>query len=430
MIKILKLVLFFLIIAFPVILFGQETFSVMQYNLLGYSSSGYITCDDNNNNIDDKDNYIKTIFQYVKPDIFTVNEISSNSTDHTRLLTNCINTNGISNYKRATLTNYSNSIIVNQLFYNSSKFSLYSQDVISSGVRDINVYKLKYYKNDIDNKSIFLYCIVAHLKAGTYDSDKNDRADMTSNIMSFLANLNSAENVLIMGDFNLYTSNETAYQNMVNPSDDAIKMHDPIEMEGNWSSNSYYSSVHTQSTHTYNNSCAATGGLDDRFDFILASNSIMHNTKKIAYVMDSYKVVGQDGQHYNDALTDSPTNSSVPSDVLNALYNNSDHLPVTLTLKINTTTGIDDLQEISGINIQYTNPCSNELKINISNSKSYQGKLSFELYSVLGQKLLSDVFELNAKNFFVDVSNLSSGTYFLHFSDENNNHITKKLIKK
>ncbi|HBF88198.1 MAG TPA: hypothetical protein DDX39_06100 [Bacteroidales bacterium] len=419
-------VLFFL----ASVVFGQDTITVMQYNLLGYTSDNYITCNETNNNIDDKDAYIETIFHYVKPDIFTVNEISANSSDHQRIVDNCLNTNGLTTFQKATMTNYAGSELVNQLYYNSDKFSIALQDVILDDLRDINVYKLKYFENDVDNNPIYLYCIVAHLKAGNYDNEDVERAEMTGKIMSYLDNLNSYNNILVMGDFNLYTSSEVAYQNMINHSNPDIKMNDPVDQAGSWSSNSSYASIHTQSTHTADNDCASTGGLDDRFDFILASNSIMHNTNKFAYVVDSYKAVGQDGLHYNSALSSSPTNSSVPSDVLNALYNNSDHLPVTLKLKVNTTTGVDDLLSNSGLNIQYINPCNNELKLYISTDNISKNDVRFELYSVLGQKLIcKDLIVNNNKNYFgIDVSKIHAGTYFMHFVDEKNNRTTKKLI--
>jgi hypothetical protein len=54
-------------------------------------------------------------------------------------------------------------------------------------------------------------------------------------------------------------------------------------------------------------------------------------------VIGSYEALGNDGRHFNANLN-SGSNSSVPGDVLDALYKMSDHLPVSLQLKVNRTT--------------------------------------------------------------------------------------------
>jgi len=85
----------------------------------------------------------------------------------------------------------------------------------------------------------------------------------------------------------------------------------------------------------------AAGGLDDRFDHILASLDIISGGKNVKYISGTYKALGNDGNHCNDSINQG-TNTSVPSAVLNALYGNSDHLPVILKLQIDVATGIND----------------------------------------------------------------------------------------
>ncbi|MCR4847690.1 MAG: hypothetical protein K5920_02415, partial [Bacteroidales bacterium] len=67
---------FLLILAFPLLSKAQETITVMQYNLLQYGNyqSGFAECFETNNNTQHKDECIRTILDYVKPDIFTVCE--------------------------------------------------------------------------------------------------------------------------------------------------------------------------------------------------------------------------------------------------------------------------------------------------------------------------------------------------------------------
>ncbi|MDZ7764315.1 MAG: hypothetical protein U5K00_07790 [Melioribacteraceae bacterium] len=86
----------------------------------------------------------------------------------------------------------------------------------------------------------------------------------------------------------------------------------------------------TQSTRTTAFGGGATGGLDDRFDLILFSQSV-NDYGGISYVDDSYTNIGNDGNHYDLELIDMP-NDAVPDSIAEALYYSSDHLPVTVDL--------------------------------------------------------------------------------------------------
>jgi hypothetical protein len=137
---------------------------------------------------------------------------------------------------------------------------------------------------------------------------------------------------------------------LINPADETYKFYDPVNQIGSWHVNSTYKDYHTQSTRSSYNGCAASGGMDDRFDFIMASGNIMNGTDKIQYINDSYTTLGQDGSSYNSSLNTSD-NSSVPTAVAHALYENSDHLPVLLDIKID-----KNLGEIAEINDVYHSP--------------------------------------------------------------------------
>ena len=60
----------------------------------------------------------------------------------------------------------------------------------------------------------------------------------------------------------------------------------------------------------------------------------MSGSNKVAYIPGSYKTIGQDGNHFNKSVNYS-SNSSAPDSVVDALYYVSDHLPVSMSLKIN-----------------------------------------------------------------------------------------------
>ena len=115
---------------------AQETIKIMQYNLLNYNNyTSY--CTQSNNNVSNKDGYIKTIFNYVQPDIFTVCEMNEQQLSVDRLLNNVINTDGRTNYAKGNRTNYSNSDLINMIYYNTDKLVLYNHTALPTDIRDI-----------------------------------------------------------------------------------------------------------------------------------------------------------------------------------------------------------------------------------------------------------------------------------------------------
>lgn len=334
-----------LLIVFGLYASAQDTLKIMQYNLLNYNNyTSY--CTTSNNNVDNKDGYLTTIIDYTLPDIFTVNEINETNVTLDRVLNNVMNASGRDYYARANRTNYANSDIINAMYYDTRKLALHSQDVVVTPLRDINLYHLYYLSNDLatGGDTAWVTCIVMHLKAGSYTEDEDDRAAEVSLLMNYLNALNKPGNYLAMGDFNVYSDDEECFQNLIAHPNANIRFNDPINKTGSWNNNSYYADYHTQSTHSVSNDCAASGGMDDRFDWILASTDIITGGDLVKYVPGSYYALAQDGDHFNSSLISSPTNTLVPSNVLNALYNNSDHLPVIMKLAIAKPVGIEEEQ--------------------------------------------------------------------------------------
>lgn len=337
------LIAFIFLSVFSLQIIAQDTLKIMHYNLLNYNNyTSY--CTTSNNDVSNKDAYITSIIDYVLPDIFSVNEIEESSATLDRLLNNVMNTNGRTYYARANRTNYGSSSIINALYYDTRKLVLHSQDVVVTSVRDINLYKLYYSSASLASgaDTAWLTCIVMHLKAGSYTSDEDERAAEISLLMNYLNSLNNAANYLVLGDLNVYSDDEACFQNLINHPNANIRFYDPIDKMGDWNNNSYYEDYHTQSTHSASNNCAASGGMDDRFDFILSSLDIIIGSKKVQYIPNSYYALAQDGNHFNSSLVDAPTNTLVPSNVLNALYNNSDHLPVIMKLSIDEAVSVDE----------------------------------------------------------------------------------------
>lgn len=409
---------------------GQDTLTLMQYNLLNYGNyTSYCTA--NNNSHEQKDIYLRAIINYTKPDVFTVNELGEYEFYHDRILTEVLNSSGRNYYRRAELTNIANSYILNQLYYDSRKLVLYNQKVIQYYVRDINLYTL--YANNEGLKrgdTIFINCIVAHLKAGSGSSNAAGRTTMTRNLMDWLRINAKPGNFLIMGDFNIYTSAETAYQNLINPLpvNATFRFFDPIDKPGAWNNNYDFRYWHTQSVSADGNGCQAGGGMDDRFDFILASASIMDGSRGVKYVEESYQALGQDGRHYNKSLTDSPTNISVPANILNALGNNSDHLPVMMKLRLSATPPNAVQDDVWQGKVQLVHLSDNLPVLRVTVNES--GLHRLRLISITGVVLYEQAIRLSAgtTELPLPLEGFSAGFYLVRLENNQRQGITVKML--
>jgi Secretion system C-terminal sorting domain len=419
--------IFFVILFSSSFIFSQDTINVMHYNLLNYGLPVY-GCDNANNNPDDKDLYLNTIIDYFNPDIFTVNELRSESYDTTyanRILDNVLNENGPEIYQRANITNLAQSHIINMLYYNSNKLQLYSQDA-NAAYRDINIYTLYYKAADLSElaDTTFITCFVVHLKSSQGSDNEAIRADMTEKIMQYISENQITENVLLMGDFNVYSPQEEGFQNLINPDDQNIKFYDPIDEIGEWHNNSDYAHVHTQSTHTEYNGCAASGGMDDRFDMILFNQSILNDLDGLSYIDGSYQALGNDGTCFNESLLECG-NSNLSSDLKNALYSMSDHLPILLQLYTEEQTGSSVRENFAnGIDFTFNNPATDNIQLKVNDSEI--NYYSVEIISIIGQVVYSSTDFKNELS--IPVQSFKNGLYILKISDIQGNVNSKKLI--
>ncbi len=408
---------------------AQDTLTFLQYNLLNYGNfTSY--CTSSNNNVSRKTGYIGEIVHYVKPDIFTVNEMTGTRSYHTYLLNNGLNTDGVNEYALASDNlNAEDAYLVNVLYYNKNKLGEAGHVVAQTYVRNVDIYKLYYKSADLNQgDTTFIYCVLAHLKAGSYQSDADKRKVMAQNTMDYIATHDPDENYLLMGDFNVYTDQEAAFQAFINYKTVSVRFYDPVNQIGDWHNNPAYALYQTQSTHYSSNGCPAGGGLDDRFDFILLSKNVKEGLKKVKYVPNSFHVVGQDGKHFNTSLLDNPQNTTVPSNILNALYYNSDHLPVTLKVVVNQPTGIPQVH--SDIeNLHFSNPVKNRVDFEILSDKNMH--LKVEVFSLVGTKVLQQQFLLRKgiSRPSMNIGSLPEGLYILRFTESNGNSFSRKLLK-
>lgn len=398
----------------------------MHYNLLMFGNNTG-DCNQNTNNYIEKTGYLKTIVDYVKPDILTVNEINESFLYHDYILNNALNVNGTDYYQRGNPPNYSNSYIINQIFYNSEKLSLISNLAIETNYRDIDIFKLKI-NSPGTPEQINLNCVVAHLKAGNLVEDEAERANETSKLMNYLNNTSATANYTMSGDFNVYSASEQAFQNLLFPSNEEIRFYDPVNQIGAWNNNPYFAPVHTQSTHT-SGDCFSPGGLDDRFDFILASDEIINGSNFVKFLPGTYNALGQDGNHFDKSLTSNPLNSSIPEDVLYSLYNMSDHLPVVMKLIAGDNLGINSLNE-NDYSIQIQNPVQHNVLLSIS--AKTRVVLLIRISSLDGRLLFSDFKSVDETTTEIEIpfETCQTGLYFMQIVESKKLISAFKIIKK
>lgn len=398
---------------------AQDTLTVMQYNLLQYGNyQGYGGCSESTNNTQHKDECIRTLLNYVRPDILTVCEFGATRQLQDDFLKHNLNINGVTYWKSDNIVNYSGSNLINHIFYNSQKMELKKHVALRTSPRDTDVYEM-YLKtpNLIAGDTVKLVCVVAHPKAGTnYEAE---RLALMQVAMGYIDQHYSNDNVLIMGDFNMYRASESGYQLLTKTYSNFNTLFvDPLINEGgvgSWNNNSQFARFHTQSTRNSSDGCFSSGGLDDRFDFILMSDEIYMGFNNVKYVNQSYHAVGNDGQHFNQSINQNG-NGAVPQQIAQALYDVSDHLPVTMKMKLFVPLGVGENAVVEGFSV-FPNPANDRLNVDVVNPATYR------ITNVMGQVVMTG--RIGGDPHQINISSFSNGLYFINI-----NGVTRKFVKQ
>lgn len=361
---------------------SQTELRVMSYNLLNFPQG----------NMTNRVDTLKKIVDFYKPDLFLLQELKSE--EGLELATDACNQMLQDNYQHATyLPQQSNPgtswQLQQSLVYNTNKFSIKSEGYIQTFVRDINEYVLYLNDDQLANgaDTTFLYVYVAHLKSSQGSENEDARASMAQYFVSHLNSIPSDAYVMLGGDFNVYTSSEEAYQILLD-EENSVQLEDPIDMPGNWHSSSFPNKeILTQSTRSNQIfGDGAGGGLDDRFDFILISESLNDPSSNLHYTPDSYRALGNNGECYNGDILDCIPGNEVPESIVRALYYMSDHLPVVMELNTDVTVGLDELADgESAFNIHYE---ARENQLNIW-SDMHTEQADLQIYDLNGRVIFS-----------------------------------------
>jgi len=295
---------------------GQSDHVFMTYNLLNYENEN-----------DREDDFI-TVIEYVEPDIIIAQEVIGTS-GYNHFLSDVLDVFESGAWSGATFINQSASIDI-ALFYRHDVFSFISTDLVntaqSSGLRDVVEWVMEH-----NDSGVQFNVYGVHFKASSGGSNPQTRLTEATILRDYLNDLPTGSHFIVAGDFNIYSnssSSEPAFEMLTGAgSDDDGQLFDPVDRIGHWHNNSSYSDVHTQSPRS-----GSYGGMDDRFDWIFVSEAVLNETYEMNYVENTYWAVGNDGNHFNQAINNG-NNTSVNDAMADALHDASDHLPVIATFQ-------------------------------------------------------------------------------------------------
>jgi len=365
----------------------------MTYNLLNYpGSTGAI-----------RNPYFITVLSKTEPDIIVTQELLSQA---------AVN-EFVSNVLMQVSTDYDAGLFVdgidtdNAIFFKTSLFTFIANNPINTALRDINEFVLLH---TASGDTIRIYSL--HLKASQGSDNELKRAAEIDSLRKVTDALHPASHFIITGDFNIYRSTEPAYQILLNQTNSGYVL-DPIDTPGDWHNNFSFSSIHSQSPRTRQFGGGANGGMDDRFDMILISQSISDGGC-VSYVSDTYTAYGNDGNHFNDSIN-APPNTAVGQEIADAIHYASDHLPLFATFQFDNPVSVEtDLAPTEFMLYQnFPNPFNPATKITYTlPQKNY---VALKIYNVLGKEVATLVNEKKPTGIYeveFNAAKLPSGIYF------------------
>lgn len=377
--------------------FSQTEIKTMFYNLLNFSSAPP----------ENRLVILNSILSTYEPDLFMVCEVESQQ-DAKDILTDSFRYTTADIVQSPFLFNTSGASLIHQLvYYDSNKFTLKYTEQIKTKVRSINHYSFELKTNSNIKFEVF----VAHFKASRGTENEVERSFEAQQFINYIQNFPEGTNILLAGDFNMYSASETAFQTLLNGTSD-IAMVDPINEIGDWNNNSSFAGIHTQSTRESNSDFSnfgAGGGLDDRFDMLLISEILTSEANSISYIKDTYKAWGNNSNCFNNSINDLDCDGEFDQELRNLLYQMSDHLPVVMEFSIK-----EDFLSVSDFSSEASVSISNRHGIynyvDIKFSPNLLSKKAW-IYNTLGQEILK--FDVSSPHMSLDLSTIPNGLYLL-----------------
>ena len=265
-------------------------------------------------------------------DLFALQEVLSQSTTST-IIAAALNTlYGTTAYAAGTLNGGSSGSGTQGVVYNTETLELLGEatvGTVSSSGAPRQTLRHKFRPVQTNGESDF-YVYNSHFKAS--GGSQGRRFIEAEAIRNDADSLGQGAHVIYVGDFNVFTSSEPAYQELLSGGNG--QAFDPINRPGNWRNNSSFRDIFTQApSATIQPSLGLDGGgMDDRLDFQLISGELRDDVG-FDYRTGSYHTFGVNGSVALNGSIDDSSNTALPElsnrlTVLGLLRTVSDHLPV------------------------------------------------------------------------------------------------------
>jgi len=303
---------------------------VVTYNLLQYNTSSAPS----------RNPHHRTVMAALNPDIIICQELNANSAADS-FLTNVLNVVQPGEWSRTAWApvGFGEGMA---FFFKPAKVSMTNFLAFSvGGTRSVCRAVAQPAGYGLGSRFI-LYSV--HFKAGQTASDTADRRVECTNLRTTLNLVQGGfDHMLVGGDTNFYGSWEGGYIRLTEDQlDNDGRMFDSATLPGTWNQ-SAYRAYHSQSP-CLSGCIGSGGGLDDRFDFWLASGPMVDG-EGLSVVANTVTPYGNDGNHYNQSV-DAGTNTAVPAAVATALKFASDHLPVRVTVQVPSKVSVQDTLDL------------------------------------------------------------------------------------
>ncbi|MDX2038445.1 MAG: Calx-beta domain-containing protein [Isosphaeraceae bacterium] len=271
-------------------------------------------------------------------DILLLQEVQSQTTTTAAVLALMNSLYGSGSYARGTLNGGTTGSGTQGIVYRTSTVQLLGEAAVgtaSSSGQPRQTIRHHVQPVGYSNNTAF-YIYNSHFKAADDTQSKDRRTIEAQAIRADADALGQGTQILYVGDFNLYTSSEGAYQTLVSAGNgQAI---DPGGTTGSWSGNNTYRAQFTQAPSSSPPSGLTGGGLDDRFDFQLMTSELMDGVG-IDFVSGTYRPFGNNGSVSVNGSINSPSNTALAGlsnrlAVLDLLTTVSDHLPVVAEYRV------------------------------------------------------------------------------------------------
>ncbi len=274
-----------------------------------------------------------------KIDMLALEEQDSSATTTQAIVTLLNNKYGAGVYARATLDGGTTGAGRPGLIYNTQTVQLIATTTASTLSSDGAARQtMRYQVRPVGyTATADFYVYASHYKSSDTPADAARRNVEAQQVRANADALGTGVRAIFAGDYNIYTSSEPMWGTLTAAG--AGQAFDPVNRVGNWSNNSSFTDVHTQSPATvaaYGGQI--TGGMDDRFDFQLVT-AAMKSGEGVSYIPGTYHAFGNTNTHsINGAITTGSAaalaarlpgyTQADAANVLTQLASVTDHLPV------------------------------------------------------------------------------------------------------